>query len=400
MKKLISSLLLVIVSQLLLAQGRIIVWLKPGVPAEQLALTYPVTLTDFSPGAPFALYTVIGGQDPHIIEADMRAGGLVNMAEDDHEMVAPENVGAGKGGTIGAVFDPGALFEENRQLLSQINYRFRHLSLFDRPVRIAILDTGVPALNLYIRSRVVAGVGIASDRTDYFDRPTGVDTNHDNEPDGALGHGSMVSGLVAQIAPFARFVIARVADSDGVSSAWNLIKGIAFAAQNNAEVINISFGAVEGIPALKDVIENWLDPQGVLVVAAIGNNGSDSANSPASYSQVVCVSGVDQNNLKAPFSNWDGKARQSAPATGVKSCWWDHTMGVWSGTSFASPLVAATIADSLRSRPRYTTNVQLDALRDLINATGTDIDGQNPAYRGKLGRLLNNHALQQAIIQQ
>lgn len=215
------------------AQGDIIAQLQPGVDPAVLQGLFPIELLDATAGAPFALYDVLPGFDVNAVQAAMLARpDLVVFSEDQIEVEAPENKGAGKGGTIGAVFDPGAVYEENDGLLRQINYRRTISGFRGRGVNVGLLDTGIAATNMHLRTRVVKGVAIATDRQDWLDRPSGADTNGNGEPDEAVGHGSMVAGVVMQLAPEARFVVARVADSEGYSSAWWVLKGIVFACNN------------------------------------------------------------------------------------------------------------------------------------------------------------------------
>lgn len=398
MKRLFLTLFACVFAAGAMAQSRIIVWLKPGVNPQQLPFFYPVNLADFSTYGPFALYVTRPGYNVDAVQAAMLQGGFVYLAEDDANLVAPENLGATKGGTIGAVFDPNLVGVENTALMAQIRYTPRTWVKTDRTVRVGILDTGMPFPTLLLRKKVVASAGFAPDRVDAFDSPSGTDSNGNGKVDEAIGHGSMVMGLVDQVAPYSRFVVARVADADGNSTAWQIVKGLAFACSRGVEVINISLGTSGDVIALGDIIERWVDPQGILVVAPSGNNGWKDANEPGRFSNVVCVGGVDPFDVKADFSNWDSHVDQSAPATGVKSAWWDGTIGVWSGTSFASPLVAASLADGLRSRPRISGALQLGLFRQMIEDTGDDIDGKNPNYRGKIGVRLNHGLLVQRII--
>lgn len=345
--------------------------------------SHPVRLIDIVKPAPFVLVEVKPGFDPITVQLQMRADPRVLFCEDNVELSMPEHIGAGKGSTIGAVFDDG-IYNENINMLTQIHWSLRTWRATDRRIRVGILDTGITKQNPWLLSRVVALYPISRDRSDAWDMPTGVDSNRNFLIDEALGHGSMVAGLVAQIAPYTDLVICRVADADGRADAWTITKGIARSVLAGCEVINISLGSEQAIPALSNVM-HFAEDRGAVVVAPIGNNGYRGANYPADISKVIMVTGVDQNDIKAQFSNWDGGSRQSAPATGIKSAWWDGTIGIWSGTSFASPLVAGAIADSLRSVPP----IVPATLRDLVRNSGTDIDDLNPDYDGELGLRLH-----------
>ena len=83
-----------------------------------------------------------------------------------------------------------------------------------------------------------------------------------------------------------------------------------------------------------------------------------------------------------------------APGTGIKSFYWNGTMAVWSGTSFASPIVAAGAAIALE----YVKNpYAVDVLRDLIASTGTNVDPLNPQFADGIGRKLHILRLVQAV---
>jgi thermitase len=203
----------------------------------------------------------------------------------------------------------------------------------------------------------------------------------------------MVAGIVDQIAPKTKLLIAKVADSDGNATSWSITEGLAFAVTHGAEVANVSLGSPTQISALSDVMD-WCEASHLLVVSPIGNSNLRQAFFPARISKVVCVAGLNPDNTKAAFSNWEGSTRSSAPATGIVSQWWNGQMGVWSGTSFASPMVAAALADCLR---RTSSSVSLNTMRDAIEDSGKDIDAVNNSYRGELGTLLDHRRLNSVL---
>jgi hypothetical protein len=135
----------------------------------------------------------------------------------------------------------------------------------------------------------------------------------------------------------------------------------------------------------------------VTVVAAIGNNGVEGVCNPASYKDVVCVSGLMSNNTKAPFSNWDTRADVGAPAAGIVSQDWTGLVAIWSGTSCAAPIVAGTVAEGMRlceDTPSPT------KIRKTLKQVGYDLNDLNLSdYKGKLGRGLNFSAFVQKLIQ-
>ncbi|MBX7131436.1 MAG: S8 family serine peptidase [Fimbriimonadaceae bacterium] len=352
--------------------------------AKAVAHDFGVVLVDQTFGAPFALYRTRPGQNEDVIQAKMRLDPRVMWSEDNIEVVSPEGSGAGKGSTIAAVGDRNDLYALNDAWLQQIHFSPTLAQTPGRTVRVAILDTGLSPLQMALWTKTVASMNAVEPRLRPYDVPMSRDTNGNTDPDEAVGHGTMIAGIVDQIAPLTDLVIVRVADSDGVSTAWRLIKGIAFAVTNNAEVANISLGSLSEIPALSDVM-SWAQHRGLVLVAPAGNNSIEDIMSPASISEVIGVAGVNEFDLKAPFSNWHHSVRQSAPSTGIKSFWWDGTLGVWSGTSFASPMVAAGIADVLRRRPP----MNPDDLIGIVRRSGDNINALNPSFADSLGLRLN-----------
>ncbi len=352
--------------------------------AKAVAHDFGVILVDQTFGAPFALYRTRPGQNEDLIQTKMRLDPRVVWSEDNLEVVSPEGSGASKGSTIAAVGDRNDLYALNDAWLQQLHFNQALAESPGRTVRIAILDTGLSPMQMGLWTKTVASLNVVEPKLRPYDVPMSRDTNGNSDPDEAVGHGTMIAGIVDQIAPLTDLVVVRVADSDGVSSAWRLIKGIAFAVTNHAEVANISLGSLTDIPALSDVM-SWAQHRGLVLVAPVGNDSIEDIMSPASISEVIGVAGVNEFDIKAPFSNWHHSVRQSAPATGIKSFWWDGTLGVWSGTSFASPMVAAGIADVLRRR----SPMNPDDLISIVRRSGDNIDALNPAYEDSLGLRLN-----------
>ncbi len=363
--------------------GRIICRLIDPAEAETVALNYGIELRDRTDPAPFVLYRAASEEAADLVQLAMLGDPRIAWAEDDGFVESPETA-SGMGSVTNVIGDRNALYARNANWLSQIRWRPIASRTATRPVRLAILDTGLSPQVPRLWNRVVAAQNMLPDGLPPHDLPGNLNTNGNGTIDDGLGHGTMVAGLVDLLAPNVDLVIARVADSDGVANAWTIIKGLAFAATQGAEIANLSMGSIDRIAALSDVLD-WTDEQNLLVICPAGNLGLDEVLYPAGYRSVMCVTGVLPDDTKAPFSNWGSDADLAAPATGIESTWIDGRAAVWSGTSFAAPMVAAAAADALRrTAPRTAEN-----LHDLLSAAGDSIDAQNPDYRGKLGVRLN-----------
>jgi len=264
--------------------------------------------------------------------------------------------------------------------------------------KVFILDTGVDTAHIDLAGRVNTALS-----TSFAFNPS--DTAGANPLPFAhdvVGHGTIVSSLIATnslaiaaVAPQAQLVMVRVLDDSGAGDDFTVISGLLYAADNGADVINVSLGGylARSNPfdlAVADLIQRTIDyatARGALVVAAAGNEqlNTNTATSPqGSYAdsmhvlagairQVISVGAtgpVGGQNVDsiALYSNFGkGDVAVFAPGGGVMTLSTanpkDLVLGACSGafaqdatcsderhyiadagTSFSSPLVAAEAA--------------------------------------------------------
>lgn len=119
-------------------------------------------------------------------------------------------------------------------------------------------------------------------------------------------------------------------------------EGLAWAANNGADIINMSWGSSSGGNYGQNVINNAWN-QGVILVAAAGNDGNNSPLYPAAYNNVISVANSTQNDTKAPSSQYGSTIDIAAPGSSILSTVPTSTYGNASGTSMASPLVSGLL---------------------------------------------------------
>lgn len=162
-------------------------------------------------------------------------------------------------------------------------------------------------------------------------------------------------------------------------------EGIAYGATVGAKVINCSWGTFDSSATAKAVIDFALS-ENCFVVASAGNFATEQLVYPASYQGVISVASTTQTDAKLNTSSFGTRVNICAPGSGIWST--SHTSGspsyaFMSGTSMASPLVAALLALMSGYAPP---NSDADIIDCLYN-TAQDIDGlpANSAYDSLLG---------------
>jgi putative cell wall-binding protein len=119
-----------------------------------------------------------------------------------------------------------------------------------------------------------------------------------------------------------------------------VIQGIRYAADNGADIINLSLGSYSNMQALEDAIDYAVD-KGALVVGAAGNDNEHAVLYPATYSDVLAVGSVDSTTLtKSTFSNYGETVDVSAPGTNIFSTWMDGYETL-DGTSMSTAIVSS-----------------------------------------------------------
>lgn len=206
-------------------------------------------------------------------------------------------------------------------------------------VRIAVLDTGIadpaPAdIDLEVRGPVDVEV---------------LDAPRPGPYGPAVGHGTMVAGVIATYAPDATLVIRRVFETPLGEADELEIAAALDALPDDLNIINASFGgfAVDNrrMLALEAAVRRL--PQDVVIVASVGNEGVDRPVYIAEFERVVSVASAeaaDDGSLQlAPYSNRGKYVKLCAHGTDVESTFiTQHAIG--SGTSFAAPKVTAAVA--------------------------------------------------------
>jgi subtilisin family serine protease len=179
-------------------------------------------------------------------------------------------------------------------------------------------------------------------------------TNSSSGTNDRQGHGTHTAGTIYEVAPEALFIIGKVLGDNGSGSTSGIIKGISWAIEQGAQVINQSLGAFPDSDAVNDSLSlavNAARDKGVLMPCAAGNDqdshpNRDCANetSPGAAARAICVAATDDNKNIARFSNKGSVVDIAAPGVNVTSWGLNGRSGAsMSGTSMATPHVAGAL---------------------------------------------------------
>jgi subtilisin family serine protease len=192
----------------------------------------------------------------------------------------------------------------------------------------------------------------------------------------AYSHGTLCAGVIAAVAPDSMIMPLRVFDDQGSADLFTIAKGIRYAADHGAQVINMSFGTLQNSQAIKSAVTYSLS-KNIVLVASAGNNNTSAPQYPAAYSGVITVAATDLLDRKASFSNYGSDVYVDAPGVNIFSTYPGGYYSMVSGTSFSAPIVAGT-AGLIRS-------VQANGVSTEISAGAVSIDWKNPKYANQLG---------------
>jgi len=293
----------------------------------------------------------------------------------------------------------------------------------DTSVVIAIVDTGIDwmhedlSTNIWRNPDEIAGNNIDDDNNGYADDIRGWDFGGlsgtpDNDPrEDQPYHGTHVAGLaagvgdngkgIAGVAFRCKLMPVKVSQDNLRDAQARLIlihgyRGIVYAADNGADIINCSWGG-DGYSQYEQDVINYANSRGALVVAGAGNDNHSSEFYPAAYHNVLGVGATFTNDQRANFSSYGNWVGISAPGQQIYSTWQPSTSDPTnyrslSGTSMASPMAAGVCA-LIKSIHKDWSPQQI---AQHVRMAADNIDASNPGFNKLLGsgRLNVQRALQ------
>jgi subtilisin family serine protease len=251
-------------------------------------------------------------------------------------------------------------------------------------VLVAILDSGVQldhpdlARNLWRNPNEIPGNNVDDDKDGYVDDVYGANVKELNgnvEDDN--GHGTHVAGIVAAqagngiggsgIAPDAKIMVVKVLDANRSGDSSRLAKGIVYAVDRGAKILNVSING-DGTSGDLDAALKYAGSKGATVVASAGNNARDidaTPSYPASSPEpaVLVATATEQTGTLISIANRGVRTIDiAAPGGSILSTARGGGFELRQGTSMAAPFVAGSLALLSAARP----DLPQSALRDAL----------------------------------
>lgn len=242
-------------------------------------------------------------------------------------------------------------------------------------VTIAIIDTGFKLDHPDFVDRFVTGYNVLT-------------ADNNVAGDEFCSHGTRVAGVIGPTTNNALGVsgvtwtnkimpISVTANADRCATTTsNLAKGIIYAVDNGARVVNLSWGIFEGDRTITNAAK-YMYNSGGIVVAASGNNGKLIKSTDNRY--IISVGATDKNDVVTSFSTKGKFVDFIAPGTNI------YTTAVWipysstAGTSFSAPIVSGLVALLFSENPTLSPS----QVYDILKASSVDLG--SPGYDTSYG---------------
>lgn len=215
-----------------------------------------------------------------------------------------------------------------------------------RGVEIAVIDSGIEAEHPDLQGKVSASVEAHADNKRVIFHPS--------ETGDSAGHGTSCAGIIAKIAPDAKFTSIKVLGAGGIGDGQAFLAGLEYAIKNRFRIINLSLGTTK--PQFFAPLHDLLDrayQAGCIVVAAANNLPQPSFPSVFSSSLISVSKSTETDPFNFGFK-YGEIIELTAPGVNVRTAWLGGGYKSLTGNSFACPHIVGIIALLLEAHPELT----------------------------------------------
>jgi hypothetical protein len=240
---------------------------------------------------------------------------------------------------------------------------------------VAVLDSGVQSNHPDLQANLVPGWNVY---------------NNNNLTTDVNGHGTAVAGTIAAIgnngigavgvAYRAKIMPIRMTDASCNTTFSLMATALTWAADHGADVANISYSNVYKSSTMISAA-NYLRNKGGETVVAANNNAINEGT--ANTTSMITVSATNQTDGLASFSSWGPMVDVAAPGVSIQTTLWNSGYGWGTGTSFATPITAATVALIMSANPALLPS----QIENVLFKTATNLGATGYDYYFGWGRV-------------
>ena len=221
---------------------------------------------------------------------------------------------------------------------------------------VGLIDTGVQGQAGKIQDFLLPGISVASDTVVAQDAPT---------------HGTSMAETILRsmstIPQGADGVSTRILPVDVYggsenTSTFDVANGIYSAVKGGATLVNLSLGSSSDSPFLHQIIEQ-AHQQGVVFVAAAGNEPTTAPTYPAAYPEVLAATAGDRQGNLAPYANRGSFVDFVAPGSSI--VYFDNQAYLVSGTSTSTAYITGLAAGLAATSGKPVSQVEADLRKQL-----------------------------------
>jgi Subtilase family len=231
--------------------------------------------------------------------------------------------------------------------------------------------------------------------------PSGTGTTHATLVAGVAAASGNNSTGIAGVDWYTKILPIQAIDDDSYGDTRTVGLAIRYAADQGADVINLSLGTQYPDQFVRDSVA-YAIAKGSIIVAAAGNDDCNCMVYPGAYEEVVSVGALDTNNTRASFSSYGSSLDISAPGVSIAGPTWTSNNGSSAyvagsaGTSFAAPIVAGTLSRMSGASDPLSASQRIAMLTENANRTNLASTPIRDLYRG-FGNLEINQSIRRVI---
>lgn len=234
-------------------------------------------------------------------------------------------------------------------------------------IKIAVLDTGCQIDHPWVKANIKGTYNAIKKTRDVTDNQ---------------GHGTHCASTITEALPDCELYIVKVLGDDGSGSVVDIAHGIDYAAKEfGVDVISMSLGGPGADSYMPPAIQRATE-LGAIIIAAAGNSGprQNTDGYPARYPQCISVGATDQEDKIADFSSRGASLFVVTPGVKILGAYPGNRSARMSGTSMATPLMAALCGQWIATHPEVIKTRRPLAFRDDLKKACNLFPSRNNDY--------------------